>query len=62
VRLFREGLGDLLVPDGALILSGILAEQVVEVQEAAEEHGFHLIDYHQAGDWVALGNLRNSDY
>jgi len=53
-RLLGQGLGDLLSQDGVLILSGILAEQVAEVEAAAKEHGFHLVDHRQAGDWVAL--------
>ena len=35
IRLFDEGLGDLVTPDGVLILSGILVEQADRVVEAA---------------------------
>ena len=61
-RLLGQGLGDLLSQDGVLILSGILAEQVAEVEAAAKEHGFHLVDHRQAGDWVALVIMENPEY
>jgi ribosomal protein L11 methyltransferase len=54
IRLFDEGLGDLVTPDGVLILSGILFEQADKVIEAASTHGFQLADKRQSGDWVAL--------
>lgn len=54
VRLFDQGLGDLVDHNGKLILSGILAEQTEEVAEAARLHGFTHIDVLQNGDWVAL--------
>jgi ribosomal protein L11 methyltransferase len=54
IRLFDEGLGELLVPGGSLILSGILADQVEGVLEAARQHGLELQDRRQLGDWVAL--------
>jgi ribosomal protein L11 methyltransferase len=54
IRLFDEGLGDLVSNDGVLILSGILVEQGDRLIEAASEHGFHLLDKRISGDWVAL--------
>jgi ribosomal protein L11 methyltransferase len=54
IRLFGMGLADLVSPGGALILSGILAEQAGSVQSAAQEHGLKLEESHQIGDWVAL--------
>jgi ribosomal protein L11 methyltransferase len=54
IRLLDEGLGDLVSPDGVLILSGILAEQGDKVLEAASKHGFHLGEKRQSGDWIAL--------
>ena len=54
VRLFEQGMGELVSPAGKLILSGILAEQADEVAEAACQHGFPLIERLQSGDWVAL--------
>jgi ribosomal protein L11 methyltransferase len=66
VRLFDDGLADLLVPagqehpGGVLILSGILAEQSPEVEAAAVRHGLTIVERRQMGDWVALATGRNS--
>jgi ribosomal protein L11 methyltransferase len=54
IRLFEDGLGDLVAPSGVLILSGILTEQADKVAEAAEEHGFNLMEKREMEDWVAL--------
>lgn len=54
VRLLDEGLGDLVFPDGWLVLSGILAEQSPEVEAALVRHNLKLLERRQAGDWVAL--------
>jgi ribosomal protein L11 methyltransferase len=54
VKLMDQGLGDLVLPGGMLILSGILAEQSAEVETALDEHGFTQQEKHQMGDWVAL--------
>jgi ribosomal protein L11 methylase PrmA len=48
------GLADLVEREGALILSGILAEQAAQVQTCAEEHGLKFIEKRRIGDWVAL--------
>jgi ribosomal protein L11 methyltransferase len=54
IRLFGMGLADLVEKGGVLILSGILAEQVVQVQTCAEKHGMKFVKKSQMGDWVAL--------
>ena len=54
IRLFGMGLGDLLAPGGALILSGILKEQGDLIEAAARAHGFDLVETSLMGDWVAL--------
>jgi len=54
IRLLDEGLGDLVSDDGVLILSGILAEQADKVVEAAEKHGFNLIEKREKDGWAAL--------
>jgi ribosomal protein L11 methyltransferase len=54
IRLFEAGMGKLASDGGVLILSGILAEQVDSVVQAAEAHGFHLLENKQISDWVAL--------
>lgn len=54
VRLFDDGLGDLVTPDGVLILSGILVEQADRVVEAAAKHGFNLVAKREIDVWVGL--------
>ena len=54
VRMLDEGLGELVSPGGALVLSGIIDEQVGEVIAAAERNGLRLVDQKQDGDWVAI--------
>lgn len=54
IRLFDMGLANLVIPGGALILSGILAEQAEGVIVSAEAHGLKLLEKRQQGDWVAL--------
>ena len=54
IRLFDMDLAKLLTPGGALILSGILADQAAGVIAATEAHGLKLVEKHQMGDWVAL--------
>lgn len=54
IRLFIEGLGDLLSPGGNLILSGILEDQEAEVIRAVQENGLSLVERLQQEDWVAL--------
>ena len=54
VRLFDAGLADLIEENGAIILSGILQEQVQNVIEAAQAKGLNVSQQKQMGDWVAL--------
>jgi len=54
IRLFDEGLADLVSPGGFLILSGILADQEEEVLAAAQVHRMKLHARRQIDDWVAL--------
>jgi ribosomal protein L11 methyltransferase len=54
IRLFEDGLAELVSPGGHLILSGILAEQESEVLAAAIAHGLTLHAHRQIKDWVAL--------
>ena len=58
IRLFDMGLADLVSPGGALILSGILAEQAEGVISCAEAKGLKLVEKRQTGDWVALSCKR----
>lgn len=54
IHLFSSGMGQLVSQNGVLILSGILQEQSDSVIQAAEAHGFKLLEQRQIGDWVAL--------
>ncbi|MCX6037174.1 MAG: 50S ribosomal protein L11 methyltransferase [Chloroflexi bacterium] len=54
IRLFGLGLAELVAPGGALILSGVLAEQTEGVISSVEEYGLKLVEKRQKGDWVAL--------
>jgi ribosomal protein L11 methyltransferase len=54
VRLLDVGLADLLDPGGVLVLSGILAEQAGEVEDALRVHDLALLERRQIADWVAL--------
>jgi len=58
VRLFDDGLADLVAPGGVLILSGILEEQAEEVVSAASVYGMELAEKKQVEDWVALACKR----
>jgi ribosomal protein L11 methyltransferase len=54
IRLLDEGLGKLVTPRGVLVLSGMLEEQVRDVENALQEHDLSPIGRRQEGDWVAL--------
>jgi ribosomal protein L11 methyltransferase len=58
VQLLAQGLGQLVIPGGWLILSGILAEQSPLVEAALDVHGFQRVEKRQMGDWVALAARR----
>ena len=54
IHLLDEGLSHLLASPGNLVISGILDEQVAEVDDAAREHNLCVVERRQIGDWVAL--------
>lgn len=54
LKLFDEGLAELVAPGGQLILAGIIAEQAAEVEAAAGQRSLHLVRRLEEGDWVAL--------
>ncbi len=54
IQLLDEGLADLLAPGGMLVLSGLIAEQVPEVEAALHRQALGVIERSQSGDWVAL--------
>ena len=54
IRLFDEGLADLIAPGGKLVLAGILENQAEDVLAAARARGLDLIAKYQQEDWVGL--------
>lgn len=55
IHLLEEGLGELITPEGFMILSGILDEQLNGIEAALREFGLRVLDHRRKGDWVALG-------
>jgi len=58
VRLFDEGLAELLEDGGTMVLGGILAGQAATVLSAADAAGLRPKERRQMGDWVALAMQR----
>lgn len=54
MRLLDAGMGDLVTPEGFLILSGILEEQVCDMRTKLAEHHLQIVEQRQIEDWVAL--------
>jgi ribosomal protein L11 methyltransferase len=54
ISLLEEGLSQLVIPGGELILGGILEGQVEGVVKAGQAAGMLLKDQRRAADWVAL--------
>ncbi|MEX2144284.1 MAG: 50S ribosomal protein L11 methyltransferase [Anaerolineales bacterium] len=54
VRLLAQGLAQLLVKGGVLILSGILAEQKGDLKHALDQAGLKIITQRRIDDWLAL--------
>ncbi|MGQ0603625.1 MAG: 50S ribosomal protein L11 methyltransferase [Anaerolineales bacterium] len=54
VRLFDEGLGELVEPGGMIVLSGILDSQAYEVRAALQIHGLSFVAQEHIEDWVAV--------
>lgn len=60
ISLLDEGLGNLVLPGGSLILSGIIDEQSPGVEEALIRNKLVLTSRKQIQDWVALQASRTS--
>jgi ribosomal protein L11 methyltransferase len=54
LRLLDQGLYKVVSPGGALILSGILADQESGVISSLNKYGLKFVEKRQAEDWVAL--------
>ncbi len=60
VRLLGEGLADLVLPGGAIVLGGILQEQAAGVLDAVQARGLQMEATQVMGDWVAFLMSRSS--
>ncbi len=58
--LFYDGLGELISPDGTLILSGILKEQLPGILHCLEQGGFVMVEKLKLEDWVGLIAVKRS--
>ncbi len=58
LRLFDDGLAELVEEDGLLLLSGLLDHQEAEVVARAKTAGFMIYDRRTDGDWVSLAVKR----
>jgi len=58
IRLFSNGLYDLISEKGILVLSGILDRQADEVQKTAENFGLKIIEKRMINDWVGMTFLK----
>lgn len=54
LRLLGEGLANLIHPSGILVLSGMLAEQASQVENALQVYQLRVTERRQIGDWVAF--------
>lgn len=52
--LFADGLAELVLPEGRVILSGILVEQLPEILCSLKSKGFQEPEIQQLEDWVGL--------
>ena len=54
VKIFNEGLADLVAPGGVLLLSGILEEREGDILATVEEHKLNVIARKKLDDWLGL--------
>ena len=60
IRLFRQ-LDRHLSPGGTLLASGIIDDRIVDVERAAAEHGFVVLDITREKEWAAMIIRRSAD-
>jgi len=53
-ELFEEGLGDIVSPEGHLVLSGILEDQLPAILNRLEQSDFKVRNTLRQGEWVAV--------
>jgi len=61
ISLFNDGLKDIVLPGGNLILSGILEEQLPEMLTLLADHEFSLKEQQQQGEWIGLWGKREEN-
>jgi len=61
ISLFNDGLKDIVLPGGNLILSGILEEQLPEMLTLLADYEFSLKEQHQQGEWIGLWGKREEN-
>jgi ribosomal protein L11 methyltransferase len=54
IRLLDDGMGELIAPEGVLLLSGILEEKIPDMLTALERHNLRVIEQIMIKDWVGL--------
>jgi ribosomal protein L11 methyltransferase len=54
IKLFSEGLAELVSPGGKMVLAGILESQAEQVMDATKSSGLHFEERLQQDDWVGL--------
>ena len=54
IQLLDQGMGDLIAPDGILLLSGILDVMEEKLMAEIEKHGLFTVKRIQMDDWVGL--------
>lgn len=54
VRLLADGLGHLLAPQGHLIVSGVLSDQLAQIETAFERNGLRVVAQRSITDWMGF--------
>lgn len=60
MRLFDQGLAEVVADGGMLLLSGILAHQEDEMRQKAQENRFQVIDKLIQKDWISLAFIKSA--
>ena len=60
LRLFDQGLAQVVADGGLLLLSGILAHQEDEIRQKAQENDFQVIEKLIQKDWISLALIKSA--
>ena len=58
-ELFEEGLGEIVISEGHLVLSGILENQLPAILDHLERYGFEVKKILRQGEWVAVAAVKS---